>query len=98
MTRALNWESVNRNAKAHKAAINPVILPRKNSTIDLAKKLEAAVRLIKSDEWATKTPGFKAQTLSQLANSYKKLSKIKPSFKLSPIGKSAKKILKTSLL
>jgi len=74
MARALDWETANCNDRARKEDVKPATPPRKGSAIDLAKRLEAAIRLIESEQWATKRPGFKSQHLLQMASFYKKIT------------------------
>ncbi|WP_148057421.1 hypothetical protein [Pseudomonas brassicacearum] len=97
MASALDWETGNRNDRVHKENITPATPPRKGSYIDLAKRLETAIRLIESEQWTKKKPGFKSQYLIQMAKVYGKISKSKPSFKSSPLGKKASAILRCPL-
>lgn len=94
MARALDWQTANRNDRAHKEDIEPAAPPRKGSNIDLAKRLETAIKLIESERWTTKKPRFKSQYLVQMASVYEKISASKPSFKSSPLGKKASTILR----
>ncbi|MCM2607198.1 hypothetical protein PSOLE_09640 [Pseudomonas oleovorans subsp. oleovorans] len=94
MARALDWETANRNDRARKEDIEPVTPPRKGSNIDLAKRLETAIKLIESEQWATKKPGFKSQYLVQIASAYEKIIASKPSFKSSVLGKKVSTILR----
>jgi len=94
MARALDWETANRNDRAHKENIEPATPPRKGSNIDLAKRLETAIKLIESEQCTKKKLGFKSQYLVQMASAYEKISASKPSFKSSPLGKKALTILR----
>lgn len=87
MARALDWETANRNDRAHKENIESATPSRKGSNIDLAKRLETAIKLIESEHWTQKKAGIQISVSSANGQCLRKDFSIQAKLKIKPIRK-----------